>query len=157
MPLELELELWPRQLEAFESPAREILFGGASEGGALPPVTRGRKANPTLSESRLLHGVWPSKGCNAYSSVRSSTTSLRIILRDLPAFAPYSLRLWSGIFAQSLKPESVSLTALLLLFSIAKMSANSPLPKGWKNTCSSLMKLRRSPSALSSSFALGVA
>lgn len=29
----LNLELWPRQLAAFETPARELLFGGASEGG----------------------------------------------------------------------------------------------------------------------------
>lgn len=31
--LELNLELWPRQYEAFTTPAREILFGGATEGG----------------------------------------------------------------------------------------------------------------------------
>lgn len=30
---ELNLELWPRQLEAFETPATELLFGGASRGG----------------------------------------------------------------------------------------------------------------------------
>lgn len=29
----LNLELWPRQMEAFETPARELLFGGATEGG----------------------------------------------------------------------------------------------------------------------------
>lgn len=29
----LDLELWPRQLQAFESEGTEILFGGASEGG----------------------------------------------------------------------------------------------------------------------------
>lgn len=31
--LELNLELWPRQMRAFETPARELLFGGATEGG----------------------------------------------------------------------------------------------------------------------------
>lgn len=31
--LELNLELWPRQLEAFETEATELLFGGATEGG----------------------------------------------------------------------------------------------------------------------------
>lgn len=29
----VDLNLWPRQFEAFESPATELLFGGASEGG----------------------------------------------------------------------------------------------------------------------------
>jgi len=29
----LDLELWPKQLEAFTSRGTEILFGGASEGG----------------------------------------------------------------------------------------------------------------------------
>ena len=29
----LDLDLWPRQMEAFETPARELLFGGATEGG----------------------------------------------------------------------------------------------------------------------------
>ncbi len=33
MDIELDLGLHPRQLEAFNSPAREILFGGATEGG----------------------------------------------------------------------------------------------------------------------------
>lgn len=31
--LTLNLELWPRQMQAFETPARELLFGGATEGG----------------------------------------------------------------------------------------------------------------------------
>jgi len=31
--VDLRLELWPRQLKAFTTPARELLFGGASEGG----------------------------------------------------------------------------------------------------------------------------
>lgn len=31
--MELNLELWPRQLQAFETPATELLFGGATEGG----------------------------------------------------------------------------------------------------------------------------
>lgn len=31
--MQLNLELWPRQLEAFETDATELLFGGATEGG----------------------------------------------------------------------------------------------------------------------------
>ena len=31
--MELNLELWPRQLQAFETSATELLFGGATEGG----------------------------------------------------------------------------------------------------------------------------
>lgn len=155
MPLELELELWPRQLEAFESPAREILFGGASEGGALPRLTPGRKVNPTSFELLSLHGASRSRDCNAFSSGRNSTISLRTTSKVRQVFARYSLHLSSAAYAQSHKPVFASLTAHSSRFSIAKMSGNSHQRRALKSMCLSLMKQLRSASGSFSSSAHG--
>jgi len=78
----LDLKLWPRQLQALESPATEILFGGATEGGKSHLV-RVMLIAYCLQIPNLQCVLIRKKFSDILSNHVDSPTGFRVLLKDL--------------------------------------------------------------------------